>query len=218
MDSLNLFGLTPRALALFGAAALVLALTPGPVWIYLISRTLAQGRRAGYFSLIGVAAGQALHAGLAAFGLTVVLLAVPLAFEMIKLAGAAYLLSLAISTVRGKGMSFTPQPLAPVPDRILLRQGLLASVLNPKVALFYLSLFPQFIAPAAGPVFAQSLLLGTVQIVSAVLIDGSLVTIAGGLAGFLSARPLWLRLQRWFLGAAFGGLALWLALTPRSPA
>ncbi|MEG0822739.1 MAG: LysE family translocator [Burkholderiaceae bacterium] len=216
MDTLNLFGLTPRALALFGAAALVLALTPGPVWLYLISRTLTQGRRAGYFSLIGVAAGQALHASLAAFGLSVVLLAVPLAFEAIKLVGAAYLLFLAINTVRGGGLSFAPQPLAPVPDRVLLRQGLMASVLNPKVALFYLSLFPQFISPAAGPVLAQSLLLGGIQIVSAVLVDGSLVTVAGGLARFLGERPLWLRLQRWFLGIAFGALAVWLALTPRT--
>ncbi|MEF9996004.1 MAG: LysE family translocator [Burkholderiaceae bacterium] len=216
MDTLNLFGLTPRALALFGAAALVLALTPGPVWLYLISRTLTQGRRAGYFSLIGVAAGQALHASLAAFGLSVVLLTVPLAFEAIKLVGAAYLLFLAINTVRGGGLSFAPQPLAPVPDRVLLRQGLMASVLNPKVALFYLSLFPQFISPAAGPVLAQSLLLGGIQIVSAVLVDGSLVTVAGGLARFLGERPLWLRLQRWFLGIAFGALAVWLALTPRT--
>ncbi|MEF9944336.1 MAG: LysE family transporter, partial [Burkholderiaceae bacterium] len=122
----------------------------------------------------------------------------------------------AINTVRGGGLSFAPQPLAPVPDRVLLRQGLMASVLNPKVALFYLSLFPQFISPAAGPVLAQSLLLGGIQIVSAVLVDGSLVTVAGGLARFLGERPLWLRLQRWFLGIAFGALAVWLALTPRT--
>ncbi len=217
MDSISLFGLTPRALALFAAAAFVLALTPGPVWLYLISRTLTQGRRAGYFSLIGVAAGQALHATFAAFGITVIVLAVPLAFEIIKFAGAAYLLYLAVNTLRGGGLSFTPQKLAPVADGALLRQGFVASVVNPKVALFYLSLFPQFVDPAAGPVLAQSLLLGAVQIASAVLIDGSLVTVAGLLASFFSSRPLWLRLQRWVLGTAFGALAVWLALTPRSP-
>lgn len=217
MSGLDLFGLTPRTLGLFALAALMLALTPGPVWLYLISRTLTQGRRAGYYSLIGVAAGQALHACLAAFGITVVLLAVPLAFEAIKLVGAAYLLWLAINTLRGGGLTFTPQALAPVPDGVLLRQGFVASVLNPKVALFYLALFPQFVAPAAGPVLAQSLLLGALQIVSAVLVDGSLVTVAGALATFIAGRPLWLRLQRWLLGTAFGALAVWLALTPRHP-
>jgi len=217
MNELDLFGLSPRALALFLAAALVLALTPGPVWLYLISRTLAQGRRAGYFSLIGVAAGQALHASLAALGITVVVMAVPLAFEVIKLAGAAYLLWLAINTLRGGGLSFTPQPLAAVPPRVLLQQGLVASILNPKVALFYLSLFPQFIAPEAGPVLAQSLVLGALQIASALLVDGTLVTLAGALSAFLAGRPMWIALQRWFLGSAFGALAVWLALSPRNP-
>lgn len=215
VDPLSIFGLGPERLGLFLVAALLLALTPGPVWLYLISRTLTQGRHAGYYSLIGVAAGQALHAVFAAFGITVLLLAVPLAFELIKLAGAAYLLWLAINTLRGGGISFTPQPLAAVPDAVLLRQGLVASVLNPKVALFYLSLFPQFVAPAAGPVLAQSLVLGAVQIASALLVDGSLVTVAGALARFFARQPLWLRLQRWCLGAAFGVLAVWLALTPR---
>lgn len=215
MATLTIFGLGLDRLGLFLVAALLLALTPGPVWLYLISRTLTQGRRAGYYSLLGVAAGQALHATLAALGITVVLLAVPLAFEAIKLVGAAYLLYLAINTLRGGGFSFRPQPLAPVADGVLLRQAFVASVVNPKVALFYLSLFPQFVLPEAGPVLAQSLVLGLIQIVSAVLVDGTLVTVAGALASFFATRPLWLRLQRWVLGTAFGALAVWLALTPR---
>jgi threonine/homoserine/homoserine lactone efflux protein len=185
------------------------------VWIYLISRTLAQGRRAGYFSLLGVIAGVIVHVLLAALGLSVVLLAIPLAFDAIKLAGAAYLLWLAVSTLRGGGMNFEAQPLAAVPDRVLLRQGFIASTLNPKVAVFYLSLFPQFIDPGAGGVFAQSLVLGVVHVGISTLFDGLLVTIAGALAAWFAARPLWLRTQRWFLGGAFGVLAVWLALTPR---
>ena len=145
-----MLGLSTDRLALFTLASLVLAATPGPVWLYLISRTLAQGRRAGYFSMFGVAAGLSLHATFAAFGLTVVLLAVPFAFDAIKLAGAAYLLWLAYTTVRGAGFSFTPQPLEPVRDRVLLRQAFIAAVINPKVAVFYLSLFPQFVDPAVG--------------------------------------------------------------------
>jgi threonine/homoserine/homoserine lactone efflux protein len=212
---MSILGLSPDALALFALASLLLAATPGPVWLYLISRTLAQGRRAGYFSMFGVAAGLAMHAAFAALGLTVVLLAVPFAFDAIKLAGAAYLLWLAVSTLRGGGFSFTPQPLAPVADRVLLRQAFVAAVVNPKVAVFYLSLFPQFVQPAAGPVLAQSLLLGTIQVAIAAAVDLTLVTVAGLLAGWFARRPAWLRVQRWFLGGAFGALAVWLAATPR---
>lgn len=210
-----MLGLTADRLALFTLASLLLAATPGPVWLYLISRTLAQGKRAGYFSMFGVAAGLSLHAIFAAFGLTVVLLAVPFAFDAIKLAGAAYLLWLAYATVRGAGFSFAPQPLEPVRDRVLLRQAFIAAVINPKVAMFYLSLFPQFIDPATGPVLGQSLLLGAIQVGIAALMDVSLVTVAGLLAAWFARRPLWLQLQRWFLGSVFGALAVWLALTPR---
>lgn len=209
-----LFGLTPTSLWLYAFAVLLLALTPGPVWIYLLSRTLAQGRRAGYFSLFGVAAGVVVHVLLAAAGLSAVVLAIPGAFNVLKLAGAAYLIWLAISTLRGSGFSFTPQPLPPVSDRVLFRQALAASVLNPKVAVFYLSLFPQFINPETGSVFGQSLVLGAVHVTISMVFDGLLVTVAALLSAWFVRRPAWLRAQRWFLGSAFGALAVWLALTP----
>jgi len=212
---LSIFGLGSEQLGLFAFAVLLLALTPGPVWIYLISRTLTQGRRAGYFSLIGVMAGVLVHLLAAALGLSALLLAVPAAFDAIKLAGATYLLWLAWNTLRGGGFSFTPQPLDPVPPRVLFRQSLTASVINPKVAVFYLSLFPQFVDPAGGMVLLQSLALGVVHVTVSTLVDGALVTVAGGLAAWLAVRPGWLRMQRWVLGAAFGVLAVWLALTPR---
>lgn len=214
---MTVLGLSSEKLALFAVAVALLALTPGPVWVYLISRTLAQGRRAGYFSLIGVMAGVLVHLLAAAVGLSALLLAVPWAFDAVKLAGAAYLLWLAWSTVRGAGFSFTPQPLPPVPDRVLFRQAMLASVVNPKVAVFYLSLFPQFVDPAAGNVLAQSLVLGVVHVGVSTLIDGALVTVAGLLAAWFARRPGWLKAQRWFLGGAFGVLAVWLAATPRHP-
>jgi len=208
------FGLGMERLWLFAFAVMLLALTPGPVWVYLLSRTLTQGRRAGYFSLLGVAAGVVVHVTLAAFGITVVLLAVPFAFDAIKLAGAAYLLWLAVNTLRGGGLSLDPQPLDAVPDRVLFRQAMVAALLNPKVAVFYLSLFPQFVEPAAGPVFAQSLLLGVVHLAVSTLVDGLLVTVAGALAAWFATRPLWLKMQRWLLGTAFGALAVWLAASP----
>jgi threonine/homoserine/homoserine lactone efflux protein len=103
-----------------------------------------------------------------------------------------------------------------VADRVLLRQAFVAAVVNPKVAVFYLSLFPQFVDPARGSVLAQSLLLGTVQVTIAAAVDLTLVTVAGVLASWFATRPLWLKLQRWFLGTAFGALAVWLAATPRT--
>lgn len=215
---MTVFGLSLDQLALFALFVLLLALTPGPVWIYLLSRTLTQGRRAGYFSLFGVMAGVFVHVLMAAFGLTVVLLALPFAFEIIKLLGAAYLLWLAVNTLRGGGFTFTPQPLEPVPDRVLFRQSLIASVVNPKVAVFYLSLFPQFVSPATESVLLQSLALGVVHVSVATLVDALLVTVASVLSGWVASRPLWLRTQRWVLGSAFGALAVWLALTPRQQA
>jgi threonine/homoserine/homoserine lactone efflux protein len=166
--------------------------------------------------MLGVTAGLAAHALLAAFGLSVVLLAIPFAFDAIRLAGAAYLLWLAWTTIRGDGLTFEAKPLPPVPGRVLLRQGFVAAALNPKVAVFYLSLFPQFIDPAAGSVLGQSLLLGVVQLVTAAVVDVSLVTVAGVLAAWFARRPTWLRVQRWFLGGAFGALAAWLALDRRT--
>lgn len=212
---MTLFGLGMERLALFALAVLLLALTPGPVWIYLISRTLTQGRRAGYFSLIGVMLGVLVHLFAAALGLSALLIALPAAFDAIKLAGAAYLLWLAWSTLRGGGFSFAPAPLDPVPDRVLLRQSLTASVVNPKVAVFYLSLFPQFVDPVHGNVLVQSLALGIVHISVSTLVDGALVTVAGALAAWIGPRPMWLKMQRWLLGGAFGVLAVWLAVTPR---
>jgi threonine/homoserine/homoserine lactone efflux protein len=200
-----------NTLLLFTLASLLLALTPGPVWLYLISRTLAQGRRAGYFSMLGVAAGLSMHVLAAALGLSVVLLAIPFAFDAIRLAGAAYLLWLAYTTIRGNGLSFEARPLEPATGSALLRQAFTAAFLNPKVAVFYLSLFPQFMDPDRS-VLAQSLILGFVQVATAAAVDVSLVTVAGIVAVWFARRELWLKVQRWFLGGAFGALAAWLAL------
>jgi threonine/homoserine/homoserine lactone efflux protein len=214
---MSVFGLPFESLALFALAVLLLALTPGPVWVYLLSRTLTQGRRAGYFSLLGVAAGVLVHLAAAALGITVVLLAVPFAFDAIKLAGAAYLLWLAVDTLRGGGIRFTPQPLDPVPDRVLFRQALIAAVVNPKVAVFYLSLFPQFVEPAAGPVLRRACCSAIVHLWCPRWSTGPARDRRRRARGVVRDRPGWLRLQRWLLGTAFGALAIWLAMTPRHP-
>lgn len=206
----------PHSLALFAVASLVLALTPGPNWLYLLSRTLFQGRRAGLVSWGGTTIGLSAHMLAAAFGLSAILLAVPYAYDAIRLAGAAYLLWMAWTTVRGaRGTAVSPVALPPASDRTLFRQGLLSSVLNPKVALFYLALLPQFIDPAQGSVLAQSLVLGVVQIAIAAVVDGALVLIAAEVGKRFVRRPEWMRVQRIALGGVFGGLAVWLALSRR---
>jgi threonine/homoserine/homoserine lactone efflux protein len=204
--------ISQQAFVLFAAACLILALTPGPNWVYLVSRTLCQGRRAGLISWGGTTIGLSFHMLAAALGMSAILLAVPYAYDAVRLAGAAYLVFLAWTTLRGAaGSGFATTKLASVADGVLFRQGLLSSVLNPKVALFYLALLPQFIDPANGSVLAQSVLLGLAQIAIAAVVDVALVFLAARVARRLSARPSWLRVQRIALGTAFGALAAWLA-------
>jgi threonine/homoserine/homoserine lactone efflux protein len=201
-----------QTLALLALASVVLALTPGPNMLYLLSRTLFQGRRAGLLSWSGTSVGLSFHMLAAALGLSAVLLAVPVAYDAIRLAGAAYLLWLAWATIRGTaGSAFSPVALPAVPDRVLFRQGVTSSVLNPKVALFYLALFPQFIDPA-GPVLAQSVVLGLVNIAVTAAVDVGVVLLAAALALRIKTRPGWVKAQRIALGGVFGALAAWFAL------
>lgn len=207
--------ISASTLGLFLVASALLALTPGPNWLYLTSRTLCQGRRAGLVSLAGTTSGVGVHMVAAAAGLTALLAAVPMAFEVVRFAGAVYLLWLAIATIAGGGFTFRPQTLPEAPDRVLFRQGILSGILNPKVALFYLALFPQFLDPHAGSLFLQSLLLGAIQLAVAIVIDGGLVLVVGLVAAQLARHPRWLAMQRWVLGGAFGVLAAWLLVGGR---
>jgi threonine/homoserine/homoserine lactone efflux protein len=205
------------SLALYAVACVLLALTPGPNLMYLISRTLCQGRTAGIVSLAGTTTGLLFYALAAAFGLTAVFVAVPLLFDIVRWAGAAYLLWLAWDAVRprGSGGLFARRDLPPIAPRVLYRTGILTSVLNPKVALFYLALFPQFVDPARGSVLLQSLVLAAVQIAIAFAGDLLFVLAAASVARWLAERPAWVTAQRWVLGGVFGASAIKLALDSR---
>ena len=197
--------------------ALGLVLTPGPNMVYLVSRSVTQGRRAGLFSLLGVAAGFGVYLAAATAGLASVFLLVPAAYLGLKLAGALYLLWLAWQAVRPGGTSaFAPKELSPDPPLRLFTMGLVTNLLNPKIAVLYVALLPQFVDPARGSVAGQSLALGAVQIVVALSVNGLIVASAGSLAGFLAARPGWLRAQRYAMGTVLGALAVKLLLTPRT--
>ncbi|TYC02994.1 LysE family translocator [Micromonospora sp. WP24] len=200
--------------ALLGMAlvAVGIVLTPGPNMVYLVSRSVTQGRRAGFISLLGVAAGFGVYLAAAVVGLATVFVLVPVLYTAVKLAGAAYLLWLAWRTLRpGGGSPFTPAPMPPERPRRLFIMGLVTNLLNPKIAILYVSLLPQFVQPQRGHVAMQSLLLGLTQISIAVLVNGLIVLTAGALAGFFARRPSWLRVQRWVMGSVLGALAVRIA-------
>lgn len=207
---------TLQEIALFGLAAAVLALTPGPNMVYYVSRTLCQGRGAGLLSLAGVVVGFLFHLTMAALGLTAVLMAVPFAFEAIKFAGAAYLLWMAWQAVRpGGGSPFEPRALPHDPPAVLFRMGLVTNLLNPKVAVFYVSFFPQFLHPERGDLLLQSFMLGGVQIAVSTLVNFCIVLGAAQIARFLQRSPGWMRAQRWIMGTVLGLLAARLAFERR---
>ena len=200
-------------LALFAAAALALALTPGPDMLLIVSRSVAQGRGAGFAALFGAQAGIYCHAGAVALGLTELFRAVPLAYDAVRYAGAAYLLVLAWGAVRSTGSALsTPRATAPLSLAAVFRQGVLTNLLNPKVALFALALFPQFVKPEAGPVAAQIMLLATVLNLIGLVVNGSLILGASRLSRAMAGRVRFRRAPGLALGAVFTGLALRLAV------
>jgi threonine/homoserine/homoserine lactone efflux protein len=197
----------------FSAVALGMVLTPGPNMAYLVSRSVCQGRAAGLVSLGGVALGFLTYMLLAAFGITALLLAVPYAYDALRLCGAAYLAWMAWNALRPGGQSpFQVRELAPDSPRRLFAMGLLTNLLNPKIAALYLSLLPQFVDRAAGGVMGQTLALGLTQIAISMTVNALVVLAAGSIAAFLTGRPLWARLQRWLMGGVLAGLAVKMAL------
>jgi threonine/homoserine/homoserine lactone efflux protein len=199
--------------------SLGMVLTPGPNMIYLVSRTLAQGRAAGMLSLVGVAVGFLAYLLASAAGLAALFAVVPFLYDAVKIAGAGYLLWLAWQAVRGgKGALFVTTELPPDSRRRLFSMGLVTALLNPKIAVMYASLLPQFIDPAAGPVGGQVLQLGLAQIAVSLTVNGLIVLSAGRIAALLARRPAWLRAQRWFMAGALTVIAVRLVTDKARPA
>lgn len=206
------------AAAGIAAVALGLVLTPGPNMIYLVSRSITQGHRAGLISLGGVAAGFLVYLGAATAGIATVFALVPEVYLAVKLAGAAYLLWLAWQALRPGGVSaFAPRRLPVDRPRKLFAMGLVTNLLNPKIAILYVSLLPQFVEPARGHVAAQSFMLGLIQITIALSVNCVIVLSSGAIAAFLGRRPVWLRVQRYLMGTVLAALAIRIA-TDRSRA
>ncbi|WP_280696086.1 LysE family translocator [Kitasatospora sp. GP82] len=189
-----------------------MVLTPGPNMIYLVSRSVTQGRRAGMISLAGVGLGFLVYLVAATAGIATVFALVPEIYLAIKMAGAGYLLWLAWKAVRPGGSSaFTPRELDVDPPGKLFLMGLLTCLLNPKIAILYVSLLPQFVSPQHGHVALQSLLLGLTQIAVGLAGNAFFVITAGSVSAFFVRRPLWQRIHRYAMGTALAGFALKIA-------
>jgi threonine/homoserine/homoserine lactone efflux protein len=200
------------SLLAFALISLGLVLTPGPNMIYLISRSITQGPAAGIVSLGGVALGFVFYMLCAAFGITALLFAVPYAYDALRFAGAAYMLWLAWQALKPGGRSpFQVKTLAVDSPRKLFAMGVVTNLLNPKIAMLYLALLPQFIDPAAGSVLTQSLVLGAIQIAISVSVNAMIALAAGSIALFLAQRPAWMRVQRYLMGTVLAGLAVRMA-------
>ncbi len=195
---------------LFLSAATLLALTPGPGMLYVLSRTLHGGRREGFLSAGGTFVGGLVHAVAAGLGLSAILMRSALAFEVVRYAGACYLIYLGISMIRKRrarliGLSGESKSL---PNFL---QGITTEVLNPKTALFVLSFIPQFVSPARGHVVLQFLIFGTISVFLNTAADLLVVGFAGSLAQRLAHGPRLIERQRTVSGAGMIGLGIYIA-------
>ena len=204
-----------NTLLLFMMAALALNVTPGPDMLYVVARSVGEGRAAGIISSLGIAAGSLVHTMAVALGLAGLLRAVPLAFEIVKWVGAAYLVWLGVRALRARGSSVGPVTVTPSSMRAVFGQGMLTNLLNPKVALFFLAFLPQFVDPERGPVPLQIISLGLLFNTSGTLVNILVAVLASG-AGAWSRRQFGeSALLRRVTGVLFIGLGVRLALLER---
>jgi threonine/homoserine/homoserine lactone efflux protein len=203
----------PTSLGIFVVAALVLLLTPGPAVLYIVARSIDQGRRAGLVSMLGVHAGTLVHVAAAAAGLSAVLAASATAFSVVKYLGAAYLVYLGLRRlVASAPAAANGSPEAPRLRRAFV-DGVVVNVLNPKTALFFLAFLPQFVDVGQGQVGAQILALGGVFVTLGLITDGSYALTAGMAGQWLRGHPRFLASERWVSGSMYIGLGVAAALT-----
>jgi threonine/homoserine/homoserine lactone efflux protein len=196
----------------FLVAALALNFAPGPDMLYVLGRSLGQGRKAGVVSSLGIFCGCLVHILAAALGVAAVLRSSPVAFNVVRCAGAAYLIYLGVRMILSKGYPLAAQAPEAASLRRIFTQGVVTNVLNPKVAMFFLAFLPQFIDPAHGGVVAPILILGLIFDTSGTLVNRGVALAAGHLGDRLRQSPCAARVQRWFTGSVFIGLGARLGL------
>ena len=190
----------------FAIVSLSMVCSPGPNMIYLISRSITQGRMAGFISLLGIMLGFVIYIIATMFGLTVLFVAVPAVYEAVKWAGAAYLLWLAWNSIKpGATSIMAPRTIPNEPSRKLFLRGLMTNLLNPKIAILYVSLLPQFEDPEKGSLLLQGAVLGLTQITVSFIVNLLIVFTASKIAKWFGTRPTWLRVQRWLMAKCLDG-------------
>lgn len=201
-------------LLIFILAAFGLVITPGPNMIYLISRSITQGKKAGFISLIGVICGFLFHIILVSYGLTAILFAIPFAYLALKTIGIFYLLYLAFQAIKPNSKSiFETQNDLPIDKPLrLFSMGFFTNVLNPKIAIFYVSFFPQFIKTEYGSIFLQSIQLGLTQMTISFSVNLLIVLTAAKSAQWFTKNPVYIKIQKWFMASILTSLALKMAL------
>ncbi len=206
----------PEKLALFIAASLALLVVPGPAVLYIVTRSLSQGRAAGLVSMLGVNSGALLHTFAAALGLSAILVSSALAFTVVKFVGAGYLIYLGVRQFFTKG-AFEQIELKRDSLLKIFSQGILVSVLNPKLALFFFAFLPQFVDPARGSVAGQMLTLGLLFVSLAACSDGLYAMLSSSLGRWLQRNPRFASRQKYVTGSVYMGLGVTAALTGNHP-
>lgn len=204
----------PTTLALFAAATMVLLVVPGPAVLYIVTRSVAQGRAAGLVSVLGVHTGSLVHVAFAAVGVSALLYASATAFTVVRYAGAAYLVYLGIRKLLARAEAGAEAAAGPgaAPRSRLYAHGVVVNVLNPKTAIFFLAFLPQFVDPARGPVALQIAILGGCFIALGCVSDGAYALLASALAGRLRRTPGARRALDRSSGAMLVGLGAYAAL------
>jgi len=188
---------------IFLIASLALVLVPGPAVLYIVARSIAQGRKAGIVSVLGIAVGGTVHVTAAALGLSALLMSSVLAFMVVKYLGAAYLIYLGIRTLMTKTKPEDTSSIEAQPLWHIFRQGIIVNVLNPKTALFFFAFIPQFIDPAKGTIAPQVLFLGFVFVGMALCTDSMYAMLAGTMGNWLRGNQSYLKAQRYFAGSIY---------------
>jgi threonine/homoserine/homoserine lactone efflux protein len=203
--------------ALFAAASLVLTATPGPDMLLIASRSISQGRAAGFLTYAGIAVGTYGHAVAAGLGLSQLFVAVPVAYEVVRWAGCLYLLFLAYKTLRAGSAGPSPAlALARLSGGRIFFEGLATNILNPKMVLFVLALFPQFVDPNGGAVVVQMVVLATILNGIGFVVNGTVILLGSQIRRHLASVRRFPRLPQYLLASVFAGLACRLVLGGRN--
>lgn len=205
---------TTATLLAFTVAALALIALPGPGMLLLLARGIGAGRRPAVFAALGLESGTALYVAATAAGLSAVLASSALAFSVVRYAGAAYLIVLGVRTLLGSTQLDIDPDRSGLPSGRAYRQALLIGVTNPKIAIFFLAFFPQFVDPSRGSTVTQVLVLGAVFVVLAISVDLCVANAAGTLGGWLRRRPSLARRQRYVAGSIYLALGASAAAGP----